>query len=424
MHIARLSLTNVRTFRRLDTPLERGISVVTGPNGAGKTNLVEAIGLLATTRSGRTGADAEVISQAALREEPLPAATLHAEVVTAAEPVTVEIVVSSLEVRDRAAAEEGALPPTSRRFRVDGVARRASDLIGRLRVVMFSAADLQIIDGSPSRRRRYLDITISQLDREYVRALQRYQRVLQQRNSLLRSLQERRARTGDELAFWDQELAASGAVVLHGRALAVRALAEGAAGHYADLAPGFEPLAVCYEPALPAPAAATVLDAGSVEGVEAAFREVLEARRRDDLVAGVTRSGPHRDNMRFEIAGNDAAAFASRGQQRTAGRGAAPRRGRALPRPHGRRAAAAPGRHPVGARRAAPRARARGRLRRRPGRDHLGRRGAPERQRPAQRAPLPDRGGRAAPRRVRARAGSQSTSPLSTCGLPFGAASV
>ena len=321
MHIARLSLTNVRTFRRLDTPLERGISVVTGPNGAGKTNLVEAIGLLATTRSGRVGADAELISQAALREEPLPAATLHAEVVTAAEPVTVEIVVSSLEVRGRAAAEEGALPPTSRRFRVDGVARRASDLIGRLRVVMFSAADLQIIDGSPSRRRRYLDITISQLDREYVRALQRYQRVLQQRNSLLRSLQERRARPGDELAFWDQELAASGAVVLHGRALAVRALAEGAAGHYADLAPGVEPLAVCYEPALPAPAAATALDAArveGVEGVEAAFREVLEARRRDDLVAGMTRSGPHRDNMRFEIDGNDAAAFASRGQQRTA----------------------------------------------------------------------------------------------------------
>ncbi len=319
MHIARLALTNVRTFRRLDAPLEPGISVVTGPNGAGKTNLIEAIALLATTRSGRAGADAEVIAQDALREEPLPAATLHAEVVTAAEPVTVEIVVSSQEVRGREAAEDGRLPPTSRRFRVDGAPRRASDLIGHLRVVMFSAADLQIIDGSPARRRRYLDITISQLDREYVRALQRYQRVLQQRNSLLRSLQERRARPGDELAFWDQELATSGAVVLHGRALAVRALAEGAAQHYADLAPGVEPLAVCYEPALPDPAAAAVLEAGSVEGVEATFREVIEARRRDDLVAGMTRSGPHRDNMRFEIAGNDAAAFASRGQQRTAG---------------------------------------------------------------------------------------------------------
>lgn len=319
MHIARLSLTNVRTFRRLDTPLERGISVVTGPNGAGKTNLIEAIALLATTRSGRAASDAEVIAQHALREEPLPAATLHAEVVTAADPVTVEIVVSSLEVRGRAAAEAGALPPTSRRFRVDGVARRASDLIGRLRVVMFSAADLQIIDGSPARRRRYLDITISQLDREYVRALQRYQRVLQQRNSLLRSLQERRARPGDELEFWDQELAASGSVVLHGRALAVRALAEGAAAHYADLAPNVEPLAVCYEPALPPAAAAAVVDGAGIEGVAAAFRETLEERRRDDLAAGMTRSGPHRDNMRFEIGGNDAGAFASRGQQRTAG---------------------------------------------------------------------------------------------------------
>ena len=319
MHVARLALTNVRTFRRLEAPLAPGVSVVTGPNGAGKTNLIEAVALLATTRSGRAGADAELIAQAALREEPLPAATLRADVVTAAEPVTVEIVVSSLEVRDREAAESGALPPTSRRFRVDGTARRASDLIGRLRVVMFSAADLQIVDGSPARRRRYLDITISQLDREYVRALQRYQRVLQQRNSLLRALQERRARPGDELAFWDRELAASGAVVLHGRTLAVRALAEGAARHYADLAPGGEALAVCYEPALPDAAASAVLDAGSAEGVEAAFAEVIEARRRDDLAAGMTRSGPHRDNMRFEIGGNDAAAFASRGQQRSAG---------------------------------------------------------------------------------------------------------
>ncbi|MCY4616411.1 MAG: DNA replication and repair protein RecF, partial [Chloroflexi bacterium] len=210
-------------------------------------------------------------------------------------------------------------PPAARHLPADAAPDRTSDRTGRLRVVMFSAAVLPIIDGSPSRRRRYLDITISQLDREYVRALQRYQRVLQQRNSLLRSLQERRARPGDELAFWDQELATAGAVVLHGRAQAVRALARGAAEHYADLAPGVEPLAVCYEPALPPSEASTVLDAGSIEAVEATFREVIEARRRDDLVAGMTRSGPHRDNMRFEIAGNDAAAFASRGQQRTAG---------------------------------------------------------------------------------------------------------
>ena len=316
MHLERLTLTNVRTFRRLDLALEPGSYVVTGPNAAGKTNLLEAIALLATTRSSRTGADVELISQRALREEPLPTAIIHGEVVTAAEPVTVEVVISSREARGRAAAE-ATPPPTSRRFRVDGIARRASDLIGRLRVVMFSAADLRIIDGSPAQRRRYLDVTISQLDREYVRALQRFQRVLLQRNSLLRSLHERRGRP-DELEFWDGELAASGAVMLHGRAAVLRALGSDAAARYAELAPRAEQLAVCYQPALPEHAASAILEGAGLERVEAAFRETLEARRGDDIAAGVTRSGPHRDDVRFEIGGSAAAAFASRGEQRTA----------------------------------------------------------------------------------------------------------
>ena len=320
MHVARLTLTNVRTFRRLDLALEPGRYVVTGPNAAGKTNLLEAIALLATTRAARGGSDADLISRQALREEPLPAATLRAEVAAAAGPSAVEIVIGSREARSRADAEAGAPPPpTSRRFRVDGIARRASELIGRLRAVMFSAADLGIVEGPPARRRRYLDITISQLDRGYLRALQRYQRVLQQRNSLLRGLRERRGRAAaDELAFWDGELAASGAVVTHGRARALDGLARDAAAHYAALAPRSEPLALCYEPALPPAAAEAARAASGAEAVEAAFREALEAGRRDDLAAGLTRLGPHRDDVRFAIGGEDAGAFASRGQQRGA----------------------------------------------------------------------------------------------------------
>src|SRR5439155_16448832 len=122
----------------------------------------------------------------------------------------------------------------TRRFRVNGVARRASDLIGHLRVVLFSADDLGIIDGAPATRRRYLDVTISQLDPVYVRALQRYQRVLQQRNSLLRRLQERRG-AASELDFWDQELAQSGAVVLTARSRTLTALASGATARYDEL---------------------------------------------------------------------------------------------------------------------------------------------------------------------------------------------
>ena len=313
MYLERLSLTNVRTFRHLDLRLQPGSYVVAGPNASGKTNLLEAVALLATTRSARTGADVELIAQEALRDEPLPAARLYAEVATAVEPVTVEIAISS-----RAPSGQGrATPATGRRFRVNGIARRASDLIGRLRVVLFSVEDLQIIAGSPGQRRRYLDITLSQVDPAYVRALQRYHRVLQQRNGLLRRLQERRGRP-NELDFWDGELAAAGGMVLAGRAAAVRALDEDAAAQHTQLAPHAGPLAVCYLPALPEAAAATVLAVGGAEPAAAALLETLAARRGDDIVAGVTRSGPHRDDVRFTIGGSDAGAFASRGEHRSA----------------------------------------------------------------------------------------------------------
>lgn len=308
MYIERLSLTNVRTFRQLELELDRGAYLVTGPNASGKSNLVEAISLLATTRTQRGSVDAELISWGAIESDPLPAARLSARVVTAADPVTVDIVVSARELRG------GERPATARRFRVNGVARRASDLIGQLRVVGFSADDLRLIDGPPTGRRRYLDLTISQLDPAYVRAGQRYQRVLQQRNSLLRRIQERRAKA-DDLEFWDSELAAAGAVVAVARAGAIRELGRGAAVHHEQLAPGAEPLEVRYLPRLPE--ALHPLLEGGADALAAAFEASLRERRDDDVRAGVTRSGPHRDDVAFLVRGRDAGVFASRGQQRS-----------------------------------------------------------------------------------------------------------
>ena len=319
MHLDRLTLGNVRTFRNLDLSLEPGSYVVSGPNASGKTNLLEAITLLATARSSRARADIELIAREALRDDPLPAARLAAEVSTASGTVGVELAVTVRE----AAAADGRPPATGRRFRVNGVARRASDLIGQLRVVPFSADDLQIIAGSPGQRRRYLDITISQLDVRYVRALQRYQRVLTQRNGLLRRLQERRGRGVDELEFWDGELAAAGGVILAGRAAALAALAAGAAERWEQLAPSSPPLELRYQPRLPPEQAAMLSAAGpggpedATGAAQAALHETLLARRGDDIAAGMTRSGPHRDDVRFAIGEGEAGAFASRGEQRT-----------------------------------------------------------------------------------------------------------
>ncbi len=317
MHVTQLSLANVRSFRRLELELTPGLHVITGANGSGKSNLLEAIALLATARSTRTTNDIDLISWESLREDPLPAARIGARVRAADEQVQVEVIVTT---RPGLSAEADV---ASRRFRVNGIARRASDLIGRLRVVLFSADDLAIIDGAPALRRRYLDITISQLDAGYVRTLQRYQRVLQQRNSLLRRLQDRHGAPA-ELDFWDEELAQAGAILHSMRATAVAALARGAAERYAGLSPHADRLNIRYRPALPPELAATLAHAPDqaealalpIEELAAAILAAQVAGRARDIQAGVTRIGPHRDDIAFLMGEHAAGSSASRGELR------------------------------------------------------------------------------------------------------------
>ena len=320
MHVAQLSLTNVRSFRQLELELTPGLHVITGPNGSGKSNLLESIALLATARSTRTANDIELIAWESLRDDPLPAARIGARVRTAEEQVQVEVIVTTrglVGIGGIGGGGGGAEPTVAtRRFRVNGVARRASDLIGRLRVVLFSADDLTIIEGAPALRRRYLDITISQLDAVYVRTLQRYQRVLQQRNSLLRRLQERRGTIGaaSELDFWDEELAQTGSVLHTMRAGALVALARGAADRYATFSPRADRLEVCYRPALP-PELAEALPQPP-DDLAAHILAAHIAGRARDIQAGTTRIGPHRDDVAFLIGGHSAGSSASRGEMR------------------------------------------------------------------------------------------------------------
>ena len=307
MHLTRLSLTNVRTYRKLELEPGRGIHVIAGENAAGKSNLLDAVAMLATTRSHHAGNDLDMITWAAIEEDPLPAARIAADVSTITGAVSLDIAVIAGE------PNAAGVRRTSRRFRLNGIARRASDLIGQLRVVMFSAGDLTIISGSPSGRRRYLDLTISQFDPSYVRASQLYNRVLQQRNSLLRRLQEHRGQL-DELAFWDGELAGAGATIIQARQRALERLGGDAAERYPQLGSEGETLEIRYRPALPEELKLQIPS----HDFEAHFRQVIEEGRQQDVYRGVTRLGPHRDDVAFLINDHDASISASRGQQRTA----------------------------------------------------------------------------------------------------------
>ena len=309
MLLAHLGLQNFRNYARLELSAARGIILVQGANAQGKTNLLEAIYMLATTRPARGGSEADLIRWNAAAEG-LNAARITGQAERRAGPVTVEVVVVG---RDEGKGPAGVVERGNKRLKVNGVPRRASDVIGQIAAVLFTATDIELITGPPAARRRYLDIMISQTDPIYVRALQRYARVLLQRNSLLRRIAEGDARP-DELGFWDNELAREGARIMYVRRGTVQALCVSARAYHRRLSDGREELQLTYAPQTALPED----ELSPVEQIEHRIHADLARMRRREIATGATVAGPHRDDLRFELNGVPIAAFGSRAQQRTA----------------------------------------------------------------------------------------------------------
>ena len=312
MRVVNLNLRDFRNYDRLDLKLDAGTTLFYGPNAAGKTTILEALFYLATTRSPRAGADRELVRWEAQGDIGVPPfARLVCEVQRADGKVRLEVVVQ------RRADDEGQLLGTSvKTVRVDRKAVRALDLVGNLRVVLFTPADLALITGGPSERRRYLDVTLSQLDGRYVRTLSHYQKVVQQRNSLLRAWRERRRPlrgADDELAFWDRELALSGAYVLRER-LAAAADLNGLVGPiFCQVTAGAHPLVGTYLSSV-----AGFEGVPEERAIEQAFLAHLLRLRDDEIGRGQTLIGPHRDDLSLAMNGVSVGSYGSRGQQRSA----------------------------------------------------------------------------------------------------------
>ena len=281
--------------------------------------------MLATTKSPRAGAEQELVNLDTEAEFGAPPfARLVAHVERREGELDAEIIV----IRDSDLADSSApLGSARKRIKVNGVARRAIDLIGKTNVVLFSPEDLDLIIGGPNLRRRYLDSTLSQVDHRYLRQWQEYTKVVAQRNSFLRNLRERR-RDGrargeagrDELSVWNEELVKTGTYIIKRRLEALENLNERAAtlhahltGLVSELLPnpstGFE---LVYQPSV------------SLDGCreEAQIADRFEARlttvRSQELQRGVSLAGPHRDDFEFRVEGANIGTYGSRGQQRTA----------------------------------------------------------------------------------------------------------
>jgi DNA replication and repair protein RecF len=334
MLLTHLSLTHFRNYRRLELDFTRRLTLLQGNNAQGKTSLLEAIYFLATSKPVHAGSEREVVDWHA-QEEPIPYSRVAA------------VVQTTEEGRTRTLELEILLTPRgdglnfAKQVRINGVNKRSLDLIGLLRAVLFLPEDMKLVDGSPGERRRYLDIALCQIDPVYTRTLAAYQKIVTQRNSLLKQLRDQGARpnapaTDAQLAYWDDQLVTTGSEVMARRHAFVAALQPLAHARHAELADGRELLDLEFLPSLnygPWPtgefdlwAAGHLLEdlrwpwAGEVstEAIAAVFREQLAARRARELAAGMTLYGPHRDELRFLVNRRDLRLYGSRGQQRSA----------------------------------------------------------------------------------------------------------
>jgi len=313
--LERLQLQHFRNYRRLDLKLAPGSTLLYGPNGAGKTNVVEAVFTLATTKSFRARTDRELIDRTLDPSDvPFAFARLQGDAADGgSRAVRVEVLIAS---GDESRSGEGGT--TRKQFRLNGVPRRAGDVVGQIKAVLFSPSDVEIVTAAPSARRRYLDLMLCQVDHTYLRLLQSYGRIVQQRNGVLTRLGGRSQQA--VLDIWDDKLIAEGSEITRRRALATSSLATIAREMYGTLSGGAEDLALAYAPSVgtfvEAPGAvADVAQSGSIDDV---FRRLLERESRRGADQRVTSVGPHRDDLTLLIDGVSLLAFGSRGQQRTA----------------------------------------------------------------------------------------------------------
>jgi len=308
VHVESLKLNNFRNYTNLEFALPQNVSVFWGANAQGKTNLLESLCFLATTRFSHTIPDREIINWDALKEK-IPFAQLSADI-QKKEGIKTQV---EIIMRPRSLVPyEAAGTILHKHIRVNGVHRRAVDLMGQLNTVMFSPRDIDLISEEPSLRRRYLDITNSQIDWQYLRALQQYNKVLSHRNHLLRQIAAGHSHP-DELTFWDEELVKNGVYIVAQRQETIARLSEMANPIHQQLSGGQEDLALKYLRSIDKAGTSP----GGTDSIEKTFNQALRAAHEKELARGLSLIGPHRDDLQFFVNGINMGNYGSRGQQRT-----------------------------------------------------------------------------------------------------------
>jgi DNA replication and repair protein RecF len=292
VHLDSVEITGFRNFASAAVRLSPGRNLIFGPNGSGKSNLLETIHYLCTAKSFRTAAADLIVQNGA------DFFRIVGEGTVGGEPVTLELAYR---------------PGEKKRIKINGVPHtKVAMLYGQFKVVFFGPDDVELVYGPPSVRRRFLDISIAQLEAGYIPLLWEYRKVVAQRNALLRELGDAYDSLGaiaddESLQVWDEKLVELGLAVYGLRARFIRDVSILAGESHNQLTATDDTLEMRYK-------ASPSLEEYSTD----AYRAKLESRRTRELLMRQSMYGPHRDDVQFLLSGEDCRSYASRGQVKSA----------------------------------------------------------------------------------------------------------
>jgi DNA replication and repair protein RecF len=303
MFVDHLQLTDFRSYESVDLPLQAGVTTFVGANGQGKTNLVEALEYLSTMSSHRVASEVPLVRSGAIR------AVVRAKVVAGLDDprqLTLELEINPGKA-NRAKLNRSPL-------------RQAREIVGVLRTVLFSPVDIAIVKGDPSERRRFLDDLIVARWPRLAGVRADYERILKQRNTLLKSLSGR-FRGGAPLAdseatleVWDTHLARTGGELLEARLVTLADLAPHVSKAYADIAPTNNDAAAEYRASVDLDATRDADQPTARANLSAALIAGMAERRAEEIQRGVSLVGPHRDDMVLSLGLLPAKGYASHGE--------------------------------------------------------------------------------------------------------------
>ncbi len=304
MKLLSLHLEKFRNYPELDLVFDpsESLTCITGPNAQGKTNILEAVYLLALTKSFRAAHSEDMImwneDYCRVKGE-----LLHENGTRFAEG----------NARGTLEVFFGNDPHPKKSLKKNNVKISATDFVGNCQIVFFHPEDLNMLYLGPDLRRRYLDVLNIQISRKYFHALKNYKRILQQRNFLLKDIKKGFAGP-EQLEIWNDQMVENGSVIIMERANTVKILDKDLAEKYGEISEKKEHAEMKYHCALGRDF--TPNDAG-IEAIRELFSRALMNSQKEDINAGITTVGPHRDDLLFQLNGRPLACHASRGEYRS-----------------------------------------------------------------------------------------------------------